>query len=177
MIFPDFHPGHFYDVCHYNWRDDLLSTREIKLMPNVENDAHYKGIFSFIWPHPQSNTKVQYKGKLYNECAFRSFFSFNWNFKQESHLFNLSGRGKRGRVKNKAKSRSNRAGSQFPVGRLRRLLLKGNCAERIRADAPSIWLPSRNTWSLKFWNWQAARDNKKTRIIQDTCNQKWWGIE
>jgi hypothetical protein len=27
------------------------------------------------------------------------------------------------------------------------------------------WLPLWNTWPLKFWNWQAARDNKKTRII------------
>ncbi|XP_021706423.1 histone H2A.8 [Aedes aegypti] len=31
----------------------------------------------------------------------------------------------------------------------------------------STWLPSWNIWLLKFWNWRgnAARDNKKTRII------------
>ena len=56
----------------------------------------------------------------------------------------MSGRGKGGKSKGKAKSRSSRAGLQFPVGRIHRLLrwcqvleLAGN----------------------------AARDNKKTRII------------
>jgi hypothetical protein len=34
----------------------------------------------------------------------------------------MSGRGKGGKVKAKAKSRSNRAGLQFPVGRIHRLL-------------------------------------------------------
>ncbi|GJQ67824.1 hypothetical protein Trydic_g16593 [Trypoxylus dichotomus] len=36
----------------------------------------------------------------------------------------MSGRGKGGKVKGKAKSRSNRAGLQFPVGRIHRLLRK-----------------------------------------------------
>ena len=39
---------------------------------------------------------------------------------------NMSGRGKGGKVKGKAKSRSSRAGLQFPVGRIHRLLRKGN---------------------------------------------------
>ncbi|UYV63368.1 hypothetical protein LAZ67_2003866 [Cordylochernes scorpioides] len=56
----------------------------------------------------------------------------------------MSGRGKGGKAKAKAKSRSSRAGLQFPVGRLHRLLRKGNYAERVG---------------------NAARDNKKTRII------------
>ena len=34
----------------------------------------------------------------------------------------MSGRGKGGKVKGKAKSRSSRAGLQFPVGRIHRLL-------------------------------------------------------
>ena len=38
----------------------------------------------------------------------------------------MSGRGKGGKVKGKAKSRSSRAGLQFPVGRIHRLLRKGN---------------------------------------------------
>ena len=42
--------------------------------------------------------------------------------------FNMSGRGKGGKVKGKAKSRSSRAGLQFPVGRIHRLLRKGNYA-------------------------------------------------
>ena len=44
----------------------------------------------------------------------------------------MSGRGKGGKVKGKAKSRSSRAGLQFPVGRIHRLLRKGkdhNCCE------------------------------------------------
>ncbi|NXV18952.1 H2AJ protein, partial [Cepphus grylle] len=49
----------------------------------------------------------------------------------------MSGRGKQGgKVRAKAKSRSSRAGLQFPVGRVHRLLRKGNYAERVGAGAP-----------------------------------------
>ena len=48
----------------------------------------------------------------------------------------MSGRGKGGKTKGKAKSRSSRAGLQFPVGRIHRLLRKGNYAERVGAGAP-----------------------------------------
>ena len=41
-----------------------------------------------------------------------------------------------GKTKAKAKSRSSRAGLQFPVGRIHRLLRKGNYAERVGAGAP-----------------------------------------
>ncbi|ODM59411.1 Histone H2A type 2 [Orchesella cincta] len=50
----------------------------------------------------------------------------------------MSGRGKGGKVKGKAKSRSSRAGLQFPVGRIHRLLRKGNYAERVGAGASSL---------------------------------------
>nr|CAH7733374.1 unnamed protein product [Callosobruchus chinensis] len=66
----------------------------------------------------------------------------------------MSGRGKGGKVKGKAKSRSSRAGLQFPVGRIHRLLRKGNYAERVGAGAPV-------TWQLGVAG-NAARDNKKT---------------
>jgi len=46
--------------------------------------------------------------------------------------FKTAGRGKGGKVKGNAKSRSSRAGLQFPVGRL---LRKGNCSERVGAGA------------------------------------------
>ena len=46
----------------------------------------------------------------------------------------MSGRGKGGKVKGKAKSRSSRAGLQFPVGRIHRLLRKGNYAARVGYD-------------------------------------------
>ncbi|CAD7001081.1 unnamed protein product [Ceratitis capitata] len=49
----------------------------------------------------------------------------------------MSGRVKGGKVKGKARSRSNRAGLQFHVGRIHRLLRKGNYAERVGAGAPS----------------------------------------
>ena len=48
----------------------------------------------------------------------------------------MSGRGKGGKSKGKAKTRSSRAGLQFPVGRVHRLLRKGNYAERVGAGAP-----------------------------------------
>ncbi|KAK2703345.1 hypothetical protein QYM36_018138 [Artemia franciscana] len=48
----------------------------------------------------------------------------------------MSGSGKGGKVKGKAKSRSNRAGLKFPVGRIHRLLRKGNYVERVGAGAP-----------------------------------------
>ncbi len=48
----------------------------------------------------------------------------------------MSGRGKGGKAKAKAKSRSSRAGLQFPVGRIHRLLRKGNYSERVGAGAP-----------------------------------------
>uniref|UniRef100_A0A673TU27 Histone H2A n=1 Tax=Suricata suricatta TaxID=37032 RepID=A0A673TU27_SURSU len=49
----------------------------------------------------------------------------------------MSGRGKQGgKARAKAKTRSSRAGLQFPVGRVHRLLRKGNYAERVGAGAP-----------------------------------------
>ena len=44
--------------------------------------------------------------------------------------------GKKSITKPKSKTRSARAGLQFPVGRVHRLLRKGNYAVRIGADAP-----------------------------------------
>ncbi|ERE78116.1 histone H2A type 1-H-like protein [Cricetulus griseus] len=44
----------------------------------------------------------------------------------------MSGRGKQGgKARAKAKTRSSRAGLQFPVGRVHRLLRKGNYSERL----------------------------------------------
>lgn len=48
----------------------------------------------------------------------------------------MSGRGKGGKIKAKAVTRSSRAGLQFPVGRIHRLLRKGNYADRVGAGAP-----------------------------------------
>ncbi|XP_060713030.1 uncharacterized protein LOC132837379 [Hemiscyllium ocellatum] len=80
----------------------------------------------------------------------------------------MSGRGKgSGKGRAKAKSRSSRAGLQFPVGRVHRLLRKGNYAERVGAGAP-VYLAAvleYLTAEILELAGNAARDNKKTRII------------
>ena len=48
----------------------------------------------------------------------------------------MTGRGKGKAPDTKSKSRSSRAGLQFPVGRIHRLLRKGNYGERVGAGAP-----------------------------------------
>uniref|UniRef100_A0A1I7WMB4 50S ribosomal protein L18 n=1 Tax=Heterorhabditis bacteriophora TaxID=37862 RepID=A0A1I7WMB4_HETBA len=59
-------------------------------------------------------------------------------FKQTERLSPMSGRGKGGKAwtSAQAKSRSSRAGLQFPVGRLHRMLPRGNYAGRIGAGTP-----------------------------------------
>ena len=52
------------------------------------------------------------------------------------NLETMSGRGKSGKVKGKAKSLSNRVCFQFPVGWIHRLQRKGKYAERVGAGAP-----------------------------------------
>jgi len=81
--------------------------------------------------------------------------------------FKMSGRGKGGKVKSKAKSRSARAGLQFPVGRMHRLLKKGHYAERVGAGAPVYLAAVLEYLSAEILELagNAARDNKKTRII------------
>ena len=48
----------------------------------------------------------------------------------------MTGRGKGSKFVGKVRSRTLRAGLQFPVGRIHRYLKKGNYAERIGAGAP-----------------------------------------
>ncbi|XP_018932258.2 histone H2A [Cyprinus carpio] len=81
----------------------------------------------------------------------------------------MSGRGKTGgKARAKAKTRSSRAGLQFPVGRVSTgLLRKGNYAERVGAGAP-VYLAAvleYLTAEILELAGNAARDNKKTRII------------
>ena len=80
---------------------------------------------------------------------------------------NMSGRGKGGKARSKPKSRSSRAGLQFPVGRVHRLLRKGNYAERVGAGAPVYLAAVMEYLAAEILELagNAARDNKKTRII------------
>ena len=80
----------------------------------------------------------------------------------------MSGRGKGAKsVRAKAKSRSVRAGLQFPVGRVHRLLRKGNYSERVGSGA-SVYLAAILEYlaaEILELSGNAARDNKKSRII------------
>lgn len=78
-----------------------------------------------------------------------------------------TGKGEKAKVKAKSRSRSSRAGTQFPVGRLHRLLRKGHYAERIGAGAPVYLAAVLEYLAAEIIELagNAARDNKKTRII------------
>ncbi|XP_072422752.1 histone H2A-like [Chiloscyllium punctatum] len=105
----------------------------------------------------------------------------DWELKQHEEMLNNGTNQKRpphhssrrykrpqcGKSRSKAKSRSSRAGLQFPVGRVHRLLRKGNYAERVGAGAP-VYLAAvleYLTAEILELAGNAARDNKKTRII------------
>ncbi|XP_046388611.1 histone H2A-like [Ischnura elegans] len=78
----------------------------------------------------------------------------------------MSERGK-GKSKLKSRTKSHRAGLMFPVGRIHRLLRKGNYAERVGAGAP-VYLAAVMeylTAEVLELAGNAARDNKKTRIV------------
>ena len=82
----------------------------------------------------------------------------------------MSGKGKGGRKGKKTgsgKTKSAKAGLQFPVGRIGRLLKKGGFAKRVGAGAP-VYLAAVLEYlvaeSLELAG-NAARDHKKSRII------------
>lgn len=78
------------------------------------------------------------------------------------------GKGGRGKTEGKkSQSRSVKAGLQFPVGRVGRLLKKGKYAARVGGGAP-VYLAAileYLTAEILELAGNAARDNKKTRII------------
>ncbi|KAG4028709.1 hypothetical protein MFRU_019g00040 [Monilinia fructicola] len=72
--------------------------------------------------------------------------------------------GKAGSTKN-AQSRSSKAGLAFPVGRVHRLLRKGNYAQRVGAPVYLAAVLEYLAAEILELAGNAARDNKKTRII------------
>lgn len=93
-------------------------------------------------------------------------WNLNWNLTYEL-LDKMTGRGKGKAQGTKSKTRSSRAGLQFPVGRIHRLLRKGNYAERVGAGAPVYLAAVLEYLSAEILELagNAARDNKKSRII------------
>ena len=94
-------------------------------------------------------------------------FSEHIDFSRLEFLKKMTGHGKGKAQGTKSKSRSSRAGLQFPVGRIHRLLRKGNYAERVGAGAPVYLAAVLEYLSAEILELagNAARDNKKTRII------------
>ena len=72
-----------------------------------------------------------------------------------------------GKAKGEKVTRSKKAGLQFPVGRIHRMLRKGLYAERIGAGAPVYLAAVMEYLAAEVLELagNAARDNKKTRII------------
>merc|ERR1711943_125929 len=99
---------------------------------------------------------------------YKLYKKYYTNFIKQGNLKKMSGKGKgAGKQKAKAKTRSSRAGLQFPVGRVHRLLRKGNYAERVGAGAPVYLAAVMEYLAAEVLELagNAARDNKKTRII------------
>ena len=67
----------------------------------------------------------------------------------------------------KSKSRSSKAGLQFPVGRIHRHLKDGNYASRVGSGAPVYLAAVLEYLAAEILELagNAARDNKKTRIV------------
>ncbi|KAF7798668.1 hypothetical protein EIP86_009892 [Pleurotus ostreatoroseus] len=78
-----------------------------------------------------------------------------------------SSSGKAGAEGSKSQSRSAKAGLQFPVGRVHRLLKKGNYAQRVGAGAPVYLAAVLEYLAAEILELagNAARDNKKQRIV------------
>eukprot|EP00920_Eleutheroschizon_duboscqi_P000130 GHVT01000517.1.p1 GENE.GHVT01000517.1~~GHVT01000517.1.p1 ORF type:complete len:149 (+),score=13.03 GHVT01000517.1:43-447(+) len=77
------------------------------------------------------------------------------------------GKGGRGKDAKKTSSRSSKAGLQFPVGRISRYLKRGRYARRIGAGAPVYMAAVMEYLTAEVLELagNAARDNKKTRIV------------
>ncbi|KAG6750563.1 hypothetical protein POTOM_045059 [Populus tomentosa] len=106
--------------------------------------------------------------KYFSPSEEKKHFSDFWVKMSSKGAAAASTRGGRGKPKaSKAVSRSQKAGLQFPVGRIARFLKTGKYAERLGAGSPvylSAVLEYLAAEVLELAG-NAARDNKKNRII------------
>ena len=94
-----------------------------------------------------------------------SYVSFIYRYNCKN--VEISGRGKGKAKGTKSKTRSFRAGLQFPLGRIHRHLRKGNYAQHVGAGTPVYMAAVLEYLSAEILELvgNAARYNKKTRII------------
>ncbi|KFD46088.1 hypothetical protein M513_13022 [Trichuris suis] len=106
--------------------------------------------------------KYGYDGGIYR----RPDLAFT-NHESKCGLYAVAGRVESGKVKGKTRNRSSRAGLKLLIGRIHRLLRRGNYAERIGGGAPVYPAAVIEYLTTAFLDLvgNAARDNKKTRII------------
>ena len=116
---------------------------------------------------PILNFKVQITTKALISYILRLKLLLCFASSLEKQLIKMSGRGKGGKAKAKSKTRSFRAGLQFPVGRVHRFLRKGHYADRIGSGAPVYLAAVLEYLSAEILELagNAARDNKKARIV------------
>uniref|UniRef100_A0A3B4WI40 Histone H2A n=1 Tax=Seriola lalandi dorsalis TaxID=1841481 RepID=A0A3B4WI40_SERLL len=72
-----------------------------------------------------------------------------------------------------AKTRSSRAGLQFPVGRVHRLLRKGNYAERVGAGAP-VYLAAVLESLHHFWSKTTLGMNNFRLVLSSSPELACW---
>ncbi|XP_056318566.1 uncharacterized protein LOC130232614 [Danio aesculapii] len=158
-----------YKVLKQVHPDTGISSKAMGIMNSFVNDiferiageasrlAHYNKRSTITSREIQTAVRLLLPGELAKHAV-----------SEGTKAINMSGRGKTGgKARAKAKTRSSRAGLQFPVGRVHRLLRKGNYAQRVGAGAP-VYLAAvleYLTAEILELAGNAARDNKKTRII------------
>jgi histone H2A len=122
----------------------------------------YAGASQLIYINTRRSSSIHLT--LQSHPLFLSTFSNPITFKMTGG--GKSGGKASGGSKN-AQSRSSKAGLAFPVGRVHRLLRKGNYAQRVGAGAPVYLAAVLEYLAAEILELagNAARDNKKTRII------------